>query len=136
MKFFWMPNSKIYSFAKKFFWKSSYLVHKLLKELLTVRWPCKPIILLIGHFEGLTEVQLNSWWKAASLRSITVWWCRLILLKGQLNFLQCLIQKFIYLQKNCLWKSPQLVHMVVRELLRLSDGLAIGSFYRLDISRI
>ena len=25
-----------------------------------VRWPCQPIILLIGHFEGPTEVQLNS----------------------------------------------------------------------------
>ena len=33
------------------------------------RWPCKPIILLIGHFEGQTEVQLNSWWKSASFWS-------------------------------------------------------------------
>ena len=28
---------------------------------LTVRWPCKPIIFLIGHFEGPTEFQLKSW---------------------------------------------------------------------------
>ena len=27
----------------------------------TVRQPCKPIILLIGNFESVTEVQLNSW---------------------------------------------------------------------------
>ena len=27
----------------------------------TVRWPCEPIILLIGHFEGPTEAQLKSW---------------------------------------------------------------------------
>ena len=27
----------------------------------TLRWSCEPIILLIGHFEGPTEVQLNSW---------------------------------------------------------------------------
>ena len=32
-----------------------------------VRWPCEPIILSIGHFEGLTEVQLNIWWKVFSL---------------------------------------------------------------------
>ena len=27
----------------------------------TVRWPCEPIISSIGHFEGPTDVQLNSW---------------------------------------------------------------------------
>ena len=27
----------------------------------TARWPCEPIILSIGHLEGPTEVQLNSW---------------------------------------------------------------------------
>ena len=27
----------------------------------TVRWPCEPIILSIEHFEGPTEIQLNSW---------------------------------------------------------------------------
>ena len=26
-----------------------------------VRWPYKPIILSVGHFESPTEVQLNSW---------------------------------------------------------------------------
>ena len=25
----------------------------------TLRWPCEPIILLIGHFEGPTKVQLK-----------------------------------------------------------------------------
>ena len=33
----------------------------------SVRWPCEPIILSIGHFESRTEVQLNSWRKATSL---------------------------------------------------------------------
>ena len=57
-----MLNLKIYSFAKK---------EKIMKEILasnygslgtaqTVRWPCIPITLLIGHFESPTEVQLNS----------------------------------------------------------------------------
>ena len=27
----------------------------------SVRWPCEPIVFLIGHFQGPTEVQLNSW---------------------------------------------------------------------------
>ena len=27
----------------------------------TLRRPCEPMILLIGHFDGPTEVQLNSW---------------------------------------------------------------------------
>ena len=31
------------------------------------RWPCEPIILSIGPFEGPTEVQLNSWQKPSSL---------------------------------------------------------------------
>ena len=32
-----------------------------------VGWPCETTILSIGHFEGPTEVQLNSWLKPASL---------------------------------------------------------------------
>ena len=35
----------------------------------TVRWPCELVILWIEHFEGPTEVQLNSWRKGASLWS-------------------------------------------------------------------
>ena len=27
----------------------------------TLRWLCEQILLSLGHFEGLTEVQLNSW---------------------------------------------------------------------------
>ena len=34
-----------------------------------VRWSCEPIILSIGHFESLTEVQLNSWRK-----TVCLWW--------------------------------------------------------------
>ena len=33
----------------------------------SVRWPCEPITLSVGHFEGSTEVQLNGWFKAGSL---------------------------------------------------------------------
>ena len=33
----------------------------------SVRWSCEPIILSVGHFEGSTEVQLNSWLKTSSL---------------------------------------------------------------------
>ena len=33
----------------------------------TVRWPCEPIILWIRHFEGRSEVQVNSWLKTVSL---------------------------------------------------------------------
>ena len=35
----------------------------------SVRWPCELLVLWIGHFEGPTEVQLNSWRKGASLSS-------------------------------------------------------------------
>ena len=38
--------------------------HRILQ---TIRWPCEPIILSIGHFERPTEVQLNRWYKAFSL---------------------------------------------------------------------
>ena len=65
----------------------------------TVRWPCEPIILSIGHFEGQTEVKLSSWWRTVSLWSITVWWCRLIALKRKWNIFKWLIQKFIHLWK-------------------------------------
>ena len=57
-----MSNFKIYSFVKK----SSvmeFFVNKdeTLVTLQAVRWPCEPVILSIGHFEGPTEVELNSW---------------------------------------------------------------------------
>ena len=54
-----------------------------------VRWPCEPIILSIGHFEGLTEVQLKSNWtvgkRLLASGSNTVWKIRLILSKARLN---------------------------------------------------
>ena len=62
MKFFAMPKF-IYSFGKK---KKSVMefltntdgTHGTLQ---TDRWPCEPIILSIGNFDGPTGVQLNSW---------------------------------------------------------------------------
>ena len=62
LNFFIIPNCKIYLFGKKKllmeFLASSQGTHRTLQ---VVRWPCEPIILSIGHFEGPTEVQLNSW---------------------------------------------------------------------------
>ena len=49
----------------------------------TFMWLFEPIILSIGHFKGPAEVQ------------VTVWYCRLILLKGRWNFLRYLIWRFI-----------------------------------------
>ena len=63
----------------------------------SVRWSCKPIILSIGQFEG----QLKSNWtvgeKLLAFDQEPVKECRLILLKGQWKFFQCLISKFIHL---------------------------------------
>ena len=57
-----MLNFKIYSFGKKNsvmeFLTSAQGTNRTLQS---VRWPCEPIILSIGHFESPTEVQLNSW---------------------------------------------------------------------------
>ena len=55
-----MPNFEIYSFRKKFSVKE-FLANTLGCQgtAQTVRWPCEPIILSTGHFEGPTEVQLK-----------------------------------------------------------------------------
>ena len=62
MKSFPMPSFKIDSFGKKYsvmeFLAGAQGTHRTLQ---TVRWPCESIILWIGHFEGPSEVQLNSW---------------------------------------------------------------------------
>ena len=62
MYVFSMPNFKIDPFVKKKavmeFLVNTDGTHETVE---TVRWPCKPIILWIGHFEGPPEVQLNSW---------------------------------------------------------------------------
>ena len=42
--------------------------------------------------------------------------------------------KIYWLSKNILWGSSQLVHLVFKELLRLSDGVAYRSFCRSDMS--
>ena len=63
-------NLKIYSFGKKKsvmeFLTNIDGTHGILQ---TDRWLCEPIILSIGNFDGPTGVQLNSWWKVASLWS-------------------------------------------------------------------
>ena len=55
MKFFTLFISKIFS-VKEFLTST----HGTLETPHSVKWPCEPIILWIGHFEGPTEVQLNS----------------------------------------------------------------------------
>ena len=55
-KFEHLLVSKIFS-VKEFL----AIAHGTLGTAQTVRWPCEPIILLIGHFRGPTKVQLNSW---------------------------------------------------------------------------
>ena len=57
-----MPNSKIYLFAKKLSMKkSSANTHGSPGTAQTLRWSCERIILSTGHFEDLTQVELNSW---------------------------------------------------------------------------
>ena len=48
--------------SKKFSVKESLVgVHGTMATSQIFSWPCEPIILLIGHFESPTEVQLNLW---------------------------------------------------------------------------
>ena len=49
------------TFKKIFVKEFSDHIHGIQKIAQTLRWSCEPIILSIGHFEGPTEVQLNSW---------------------------------------------------------------------------
>ena len=44
--------------------------------------------------------------------------------------------KIPFFAKNFLWNSFQLVHMLVRELLRKSGGLVKQSFCRSDILKV
>ena len=50
-------NLKQKNFVKEF----SGSTHSIQGIAQTLRWPCEPIILSIEHFEGRTELQLNSW---------------------------------------------------------------------------
>ena len=49
------------AFKKGFVQEFSDSTHGIQEIAETLRRPCKPIILLIGHFEGPTEVQMKSW---------------------------------------------------------------------------
>ena len=62
--------TEFHSFQKNCFWKSHLLMTSSTQgKTQTIRWPWEPIILLIKHFEGSTEVQRNSWWKVSNLWS-------------------------------------------------------------------
>ena len=67
MTFFTMPNLKINSDVKKIVKEFSACICGSQGTPETVRKPCGLIILSIGHFEGPTEGQLNSWGKTVSL---------------------------------------------------------------------
>ena len=63
-----MPNFEIYSFAKKILWKSSQLVHMVVRGLLRLFESLANWSLSIRHLKkGPAEVQLNSWWITVSL---------------------------------------------------------------------
>ena len=99
MKFFTIFNFKIYWLGKNFLRGSSQLVHTVLKELLTLsnflaNWSfCR---------SDISCVQLKSNWtfleRLLASYQDAIRECRLILLKRQLNFLQCLISKIVHLE--------------------------------------
>ena len=65
----------------------------------SVRWPCKPIILSIGHFEGSTEIQLSNWWEAVSPWSVSSLTKQANIFKVNEHFLKCIVLKFIHLEQ-------------------------------------
>ena len=136
MKFFWMPNLKIYWFAKNFLRNSSQLVHMVVRELLRLsdglanRSFCRSDIWRVQLKSSGTvgerllasdQSQFDNagWFYLNAMRFSTM---------PNLN-----IYSFL---KNFTWKSSPLAHMVLKELLRLSDGLANRLFCRSNISRV
>ena len=100
MKFFTIFNFKIYWIAKNFLWGSSQLVHMVLKELLRLS-----DLLANQSFcrSDISWAQLKSNWtfreRLLASYQDAARECRLILLKRELIFLQCLIWKIIHLEK-------------------------------------
>ena len=126
-EFFSMFVSEMHSFQKKkkWFWTGLLMMSCCTQETFpTVRWPCKPIIFSIWHFDDPTEVQLTVCEKLLVSNQWAVSKCRRNLSKPQWNFFECLNSKFIHFEKtvckgaswwchgefrnlkNCLWKSP------------------------------
>lgn len=110
---------------KKWFWTGLLMMSCCTQETFpTVRWPCKPIIFSIRHFDDPTEVQLTVCEKLLVSNQWAVSKCGRNLSKPQWNFFECLNSKFIHFEKtlckgaswwchgefwnlkNCLWKSP------------------------------
>ena len=85
-------------------------------------------------------VQLKSKWifdqSSIVFDQQAVWKNRLILLKAQWTFFQCLIWKFFYLKKTDFSRDSRWCHVVLKELLRLSDGLTNPSFCRSEDLRV
>ena len=82
----------------------------------------------------ILRVQLKSDWTVGERLLASDQWvvrqCSLILLKGQ-----CVIWKYIDFGKKVQWWISSLIHMALKELHKISDGLANRSFCRSDISR-
>ena len=101
MKNFWMPNLKIYWLPKNFLWKSSQLVHIVVKELVRL---LNDLAKQLFCWWDISRVQLKSNWTVvegflvSDQEAIREW--RLNLLKGKWTFLQCLISKVIHLKKD------------------------------------
>ena len=82
-----MPNLKIHWFAKNFLWKSSHLVHMVLKELL-IAWLSDGLMNQSFCWSNILRVQLRSKWtickRILATDSKTEWKSRLILWKSLL----------------------------------------------------
>ena len=103
----------------------------------TVRWSCETIISSIKHLEGSTEVELNSWWKAASCWSMNSFKVRANFIENAMTCfwmpgfeIHSFWKKYLWM-KNIWWCQVEL-----RELLRLSLGFVKRCFYRSIILRV
>ena len=105
-----MLGLKIHSFRKNWSRRSLLWCHVALRELvrlsddLVKRWFCQ---------WDIWSIQLNSNWTAGEN-----WW--LIFFKRQWTFFLMYNLEGYSFRKNCLWKSPKLLHVVLRQLLRQS----------------
>ena len=96
-----MPNLKIYSIPKKLLWKSSQLVHMVVRELLRLS---DDLVRQTFCWSDISKVHLKSNWtvgeRLLASNQEAVIERRLNLNKGKGTFLGCVISKIIYLEKK------------------------------------
>ena len=100
-------------------------------------WNCSQchLALWTNHFVNRTFRESN-WRVVESLIAsdqAAVWKRRPILSKGQWIFFQCLVWRFIHFEEIVFEGASWWCHFTLKELLRLSCGLANRSFCRSDI---